>query len=160
MADDDATMFQRQPASDLLWGMSHRKAFAHAVSQVRLARQLEAAIPPSPTLGQLLSPDRLVAPGPDLGRPGIAPQLPADRRWRPVERRRNFVLRFTACMQAVNLNALFKAELAITLSHRHNTLAGVALVSWAQGASSNHHLTLESRVHDVLDHPPSRMMTW
>jgi len=77
MADDDATMFQRQPASDLLWGMSHRKAFAHAVSQVRLARQLEAAIPPSPTLGQLLSPDRLVAPGPDLGRPGIAPQLPA-----------------------------------------------------------------------------------
>src|SRR5881396_2252679 len=39
MADDDATMFQRQPASDLLWGMSHRKAFAHAVSQVRLARQ-------------------------------------------------------------------------------------------------------------------------
>src|SRR5438034_9907112 len=106
-----------------------RKAFAHAVSQVRLARQLEAAIPPSPTLGQLLSPDRLVAPGPDLGRPGIAPQLPADRRWRPVEHRRNFVLRFTACMQAVNLNALFKAELAITLSHRHNTLADVALVS-------------------------------
>ncbi len=66
MADDDATMFQRQPASDLLWGMSHRKAFAHAVSQVRLARQLEAAIPPSPTLGQLLSPDRLVAPAQTL----------------------------------------------------------------------------------------------
>jgi hypothetical protein len=38
-------------------------------------------------------------------------------------------LRSTACMQAVDLNALFKAELAITLSHRHNTLAGVALVS-------------------------------
>src|SRR3977135_1468819 len=29
----------RQSASDLLRGMSHRKAFAHAVSQVRLARQ-------------------------------------------------------------------------------------------------------------------------
>jgi hypothetical protein len=38
-------------------------------------------------------------------------------------------LRFAACMQTINLNALFKAELAITLSHRHNTLAGVALVS-------------------------------
>ena len=59
MADDDTTMFQRQSASDLLWGMSHRKAIAHAVPQVRLARQLEAAIPPSPALGQLLSPDRV-----------------------------------------------------------------------------------------------------
>src|SRR5258707_694088 len=109
--------------------MSHRKAFAHTVPQVRLARQLEAAILPSPTLGQLFSWDRLVAAPPDLGRPGVALQLSTDRRGRPVKRSRNFVLRFTACMQAVNLNALLKAELAITLSHRHNTLAGVALVS-------------------------------
>ena len=129
MADDDTTMLARQPASDLLWGMSHRKAIAHAVPQVRLARQLEAAIPPSPAFGQLLSPDRLVAVPPDFGRPGIALQFPTDRRRRPVKHRRNFILRFTACMQAVNLNALFKAELAIILSHRHNTLAGVALVS-------------------------------
>ena len=62
MADDDATMFQRQSTSDLLRRMSHRKAFAHAVPQVRLARQLEAAILPSPAFGQLLGPDRLVAP--------------------------------------------------------------------------------------------------
>jgi hypothetical protein len=129
MADDDATMFERQPASNLLWGMSHRKAFAHAVSQVRLACQLEAAIPPSPVLGQMLSADRLVATPPDLGWPRVAPQFPTDGRWRPFELRRNLVLRSTACMQAVDLNALFKAELAITLSHRHNTLAGVALVS-------------------------------
>src|SRR6266516_358946 len=129
MADHDATMFQRQSASDLLWGMSHRKAFAHAVPQARLARQLEADIPSPPALGQLLSPDGIVAPGPDLGGPRVAPQLPTDRRWRPVERRRNFVLRFIGCMQPINLNSLFKAELAITLSHRHNTLAGVALVS-------------------------------
>src|ERR1700720_2558080 len=129
MADDDATMFQRQSASDLLWGMSHRKAVAHAVPQDRLARQLEAAIPTPPALGQFLSPDRLVTLRPDLGRPRVAPQFPTDRRRRPIERRRNFVLRFTACMQAVNLNSLLKAELAITLSHRHNTLAGVALVS-------------------------------
>jgi hypothetical protein len=32
-------------------------------------------------------------------------------------------LRYTACMQAVYLNALFKAELAITLSHRDNTFS-------------------------------------
>src|ERR1700722_16652092 len=129
MADDDATMLARQSAGDLLRGMSHRKAFAHAVPQVRLARQLEAAIPLAPPLGQLLCPDGLIATPPHLGRPGVAPQFPTDRRRRPVERRCNFVLRSTACMQAVDLNALLKAELAITLSHRHNTLAGVALVS-------------------------------
>jgi len=129
MADDDATMLQRQSASDLLWGMSHRKAFAHAVPQGRLARQLEAAIPPPPALGQLLSPDRLIAARPDLGGLRVAPQLPTNRRPRPIKRRCNLVLRSTACMQAVDLNPLLKAELAITLSHRHNTLAGVALVS-------------------------------
>jgi hypothetical protein len=79
MADDDATMLQRQPASDLLRGMSHRKAFAHAVPQARLACQFEAAIPPSPALRQLLSPDGLVAARPDLGRPGVPPQFPTDR---------------------------------------------------------------------------------
>jgi hypothetical protein len=129
MADDDVTMFERQSASDLLWGMSHRKAFANAVPQVRLARQLEAAIPPTPAVGQILSPDRVVTACPNLCGPGVAPQLPTDRRRRPVKRRSNFFLRSTACMQAVDLNALLEAELPITLSHRHNTLAGVALVS-------------------------------
>ena len=129
MADHDATMLQRQSASDLLSGMSHRKVIAHAVPQVRLARQLEAAVPPAPALGQSLSSDRLVPPCPDLSGPGVAPQFPTDCRRRPVERRCNFVLRSTPCMQAVDLNALLKAELAITFSHRHNTLAGVALVS-------------------------------
>src|SRR5665213_2187781 len=109
--------------------MSHRKAFAHAVTQVWQARQLEAAIPPAPALGQLLSSDRFVTALPDLGRLRVAMQLPTDRRRRSVKRSCNLVLRSTACMQAVDLNALLKAELAITLSHRHNTLAGVALVS-------------------------------
>src|SRR5258708_27041599 len=109
--------------------MTHHTACAHAVPEARMARQLEAAIPPAPACGQLLSPDRLVAPIPNLRGRGVAPQLPPDRRRRPVKRRSNFVLRSTACMQAVDLNALLKAELAITLSHRHNTLAGVALVS-------------------------------
>lgn len=79
MADDGVTLFARQSASDLLWRMSHRKAFPDVVLQVRLARQLEAAIPAPPSLGQLLSPDRLIAPLPDLGRPGVTPQLPTDR---------------------------------------------------------------------------------
>ena len=122
-------MLQRQSASDLLGRMSHRKAFAHAASQVWLARQLEATIPAPPSLGQLLSPDRFVAAGPNLRRPGVALKFPTDRRCRPAESRGNLMLRYTACTQAVYLNALFKAELAITLSHRHNTLAGVALVS-------------------------------
>src|ERR1035437_7581798 len=129
MADDDATMLQRQSASNLLWGMSHRKAFAHAVPQVRLARQLEAAIPPPPALGQLLRPDRLIAARPDLGGLRVPPQFRTNRRPRPIKRRCNLVLRPPACRQAVDLNPLLKAELAITLSHRHNTLAGVALVS-------------------------------
>src|SRR3954464_9374584 len=98
MADDDATMLQRQSASDLLRRMSHRKAFADAFAQVRLARQLEAAIHTSPALGQLLSPDRIVAALPDLGAPGVAPQLPTDRRRHPVKRRCNLVLRSTGCM--------------------------------------------------------------
>src|SRR5215212_9892596 len=102
MADDDATMFQRQSASDLLWGMSHRKAFAHAVAQVRLARQLEAAIPPPSALGQLMSSDRIVATRPGPGRLGVALQFPADRRPRPVKRKCNIFLRSTACMQAVD----------------------------------------------------------
>src|SRR5271155_4074916 len=129
MADDAATMLQRQSASDLLRRMSHRKAFAHAVSQVWLARQFEATIPPPPSLGQLLGPDRLLAAGPNLRRLGGALKFPTDRGRRPAQCRRNLVLRYTACMQAVYLNALFKAELAITSSHRNNTLAGVALAS-------------------------------
>ncbi len=44
MADDDATMLERERGSDLFWGMSHRKAIAHDVKQVRLARELEEAI--------------------------------------------------------------------------------------------------------------------
>src|SRR5258708_27334833 len=99
MADDDATMFQRQSASDLLWGMSHRKAVAHAVPQVGLARQLEAAIPLPPALGQLLSPDRLVSARPDLGRLRVSTQLPTNRPRRPANDRINLVLTSTACLR-------------------------------------------------------------
>src|SRR3984893_19440049 len=102
MADDDATMFQRQPASDLLWGMSHREAFAHAVAQVRLARQLETASPSPPALGQLMSPDRLVATRPGPRRLGVAPQLPTDRRCVPFEGVRDRLHGFTGPVQCVN----------------------------------------------------------
>jgi hypothetical protein len=36
-------------------------------------------------------------------------------------------------LHAADINALLKAELAVTLSHRHNILAGVAVVSRTQG---------------------------
>ena len=55
MTDDDVTMLPRQLASDLLRRMSHRKAFADAAPQSRLARQFKAAVPPPPALSQLLS---------------------------------------------------------------------------------------------------------
>src|SRR2546423_13216043 len=98
MADDDATLFQRQSASDLLWGMSHRKAFAHVVPQVRLACQFEAAIPLPPALGQLLSPDWLVNSRPNPRGAGGAPPFPPERRRRPAERRSHLGLRFTPRM--------------------------------------------------------------
>src|SRR5215213_7785839 len=114
-------MFQRQAASDLLWGMSHRKAFAHVVPQVRLARQLEAAIPLPPTLGQSMSSDRIVATRPGSARLGVASQFPADCRYVPFEGARNRLHGFTGRTEPINLDPLIEAELAITLSHRHNT---------------------------------------
>src|SRR5215212_7870598 len=116
MADDDATMLARQAAGDLLRRMSHRKAFAHVGSQVRLARQFETAIPSASAFGQLLSPDRIVTSWPCPGSRRITLQLPADRRRRSTKRSCNFVLRSTVCMQTVDLNPLLKAELAITTS--------------------------------------------
>src|SRR5947199_8607948 len=102
MADDDATMLQRQSAGDLLRRMSHRKAFADAFPQVRLARQLEAAIHTSPALGQLLGPDRVVAPLPDSGASGVALHLPTDWRGRPDKGRRNMVLSSTGWTHAAD----------------------------------------------------------
>src|SRR5512133_2899546 len=110
MADDDATMLQRQSACDLLWGMSHRKAFAHVVPQVRLACQLEAAIPPPPALSQVMSPDRLVATRPGSGRLGVAPQFPTDRRGVPSKDGRDRLPGFIGHTQSINLNPLIEAE--------------------------------------------------
>ena len=123
MADDHATMPARQPACDLLGRMSRRKAFSHAVPQAWLARKLEPTVPSPPPLSQLLRSDSIIASRPNLRRFGVAVEFPIYRRPRPAECNRNLVLRYTACMQAVYLNALFKAELAITLSHRDNTFS-------------------------------------
>ena len=114
-------MFARQSARDLLGGPSHRKAVPHKAAQVRLAFQLEAAIPSASAFGKLLGADRLIASGPDLGPNAVAPQFAADRSWRPPQIRRYSSLLFTACMPAVNLDPLLKAELAISLFHRNNT---------------------------------------
>ena len=92
-----------------------------------LCCQAGCAIPlEPPSLGQLVGADRFVAAGPSLPSLGIAPKFPTDRGWRPAQGRRNLVLRYTACGIS---HALLKAELAITSSHRNNTLAGVALAS-------------------------------
>jgi hypothetical protein len=45
----------------------------------------------------------------------------------PGQAQTQFRFEIYRCMQPVDLNLLLKAEL--TLSYRHNTLAGVALVS-------------------------------
>src|SRR5690606_17194788 len=64
MADDDATMVERQPASDLFRRLSHRKALTDQFPQARLARQLEPAVPASSPLRQLLRPNRVIAATP------------------------------------------------------------------------------------------------
>ena len=121
-------MFARQPARDLLRGPSHRKAVPHKAAQVRLAFQLETAVPPPSALCKMLSADRLVPSRPGLGPHAVAPQFAADRGRRPPQMHRYRSLRFTGCMQPVNLDPLLKAELAIIFSHRNTIIAGVALV--------------------------------
>jgi len=79
MADHAMTMIKRQSAGDLLGRASHRKAVLHEPAQVRLAHQLEAAIPSPPPFSQLLGADRVIAASPDLGRLAVAGQFPADR---------------------------------------------------------------------------------
>ena len=128
MADDGVTVFERQPASDLLGRVSHRKAVSHQILQVRLARQLEATIPAPSALSQFLGSHRRISAWPHFGGQAVTVDLPADRRHMPFEAAGDHLHRFTGCMQTINLDPLFKAELAITLSHRNNTIAGVALV--------------------------------
>jgi hypothetical protein len=129
VADDGVTLFQRQSAGDLFGRHSHRKAVSHQFAQVRLARQLVSLVASSSPLGEVIGASRVVAAWPGAYPSTVALQFPFDRRGRSAERRRNRSLRFTACMQAVNLNPLFKAELAVLFSHRDDTCTGVALVA-------------------------------
>ena len=80
VADDRATLFARQPASDLLGRQSHRKALPDVGRKVRLARQLEAGIPSSSSGRQTVRPLAIIGAGPLLGWLGVAPELAADRR--------------------------------------------------------------------------------
>src|SRR3546814_1217010 len=87
-----------------------------------------STIPSPPPLGQILRPHRFVTARPGLGPDAVAPQLTTDRRWRPAQTARYRSSRYNACMQAVYLDPLLKAELAIISSHRTRTLAGVDIV--------------------------------
>ena len=128
MADDSVTVLERQPAGDLLGRVSHRKAIFHQILQVRLACQLEATIPASSALSQFLGSRGRISARPHFGGQAVTVDLPADCRDMPFKAAGDLLHRFTGCMQTINLDPLFKAELAITLSHRNNTIAGVALV--------------------------------
>lgn len=122
-------MFARQPADDLLCGPSRRKAVSHLIAQVRLALQLETAIPAPSSFRKPLGTNRLIAAGPEPGSGAVAPQVATDRCPRPPPISRHGSSRYTACMQRVYRDPLHKAELVIFSSHRANTLAGVALAS-------------------------------
>jgi hypothetical protein len=140
--------------------MSHRKAFSHAVPQAWLARKLEPTVPSPPPLSQLLRSDSIIASRPNLRRFGVAVEFPIYRRPRPAECNRNLVLRYTACMQAVYLNALFKAELAITLSHRDNTFSRCCTCLVSPGTIQYAVTSLfDLFCRGVLDAPPARSMT-
>lgn len=99
----------------MLWGKPS------TVLPSRLCHPLGTAV-----AGQLVGADRFVAASQSFPSLGIAPKFPTDHGWRPAQGRCNLVLRYTACGIS---HALLKAELAITSSHRNNTLAGVALAS-------------------------------
>jgi len=128
MADEGATVLKRQSAGDLLGRASHRKAVLHDLSQVRLARQLETRVPSSPPDRQVMRAPGCVTARPDLRWLAVAAQFPTDRRMIPPECLGYLSSRYTACMQAVYLDPLVKAELPIMSSHRAITLAGGALV--------------------------------
>ena len=122
------TVFERQPAGDLLGRVSHRKAVFHQILQARLARQLETAIPAPSAFSQFLGSRGCISARPHFGGQTVTANLPADCRDMPFKVAGDLLHRFTGCMQTINLDPLFKAELAVTLSHRNNTIAGVALV--------------------------------
>src|SRR5665213_2017391 len=122
VADKGATVVSRQPAGDLLGRQSHRKALPDQISQVRLARQLEATIPPAPTVGQTLRASRIIATAPRPPRLAVAPQFPTDRRRAAIQRPRDRAQRFAVCSQTANLNPLGQAKLLVPSSHRNTIL--------------------------------------
>lgn len=106
MADHGATSVARQPAGDLFGGMSHRKAFPHDLPQVRLAYQLETAVPAPPPCRQVMRPRRGIATIPGLRPLAIAPPLATDRRMIPPDYRSDPAIRHPGGMQPRNLDPL------------------------------------------------------
>ena len=119
MTDDCATLFTRQPASDLFRRPSHRKAIPDLLLQCRLARQFMTTVPSPSPQGQTMGPGRLVTAIPDLGLPAVSVKLTTDCRWGAPHRHGYRPNGFPRPVQAVNLYTLVKAELPVFLSHRN-----------------------------------------
>ncbi len=111
VADERATLLERQPAGDLLRRSSHRKVIADIGPQVRLARQLVARVPAPPSPGQPIGPLRLVAARPLFRELGIALQLAADCRGRSAKPGCNRTFRETLPHQQADLAALPQGKL-------------------------------------------------
>ncbi len=78
-------------------------------------------------VGERLRPQRIVTSFPGLGHQAVAPQFPANGRRRATEANSDRPLRFTVCMQTVNLNPLLHRQLPISFSHRNTSYTSKVL---------------------------------
>src|SRR5437667_4209495 len=79
VADAHARLHKRQPTGDRFGRPSHRKFVSHETAQSRLARQLEAPLPLTPPLRQIIGAQRLIAARPLLRCLAVTLQLPRNR---------------------------------------------------------------------------------
>lgn len=111
MTDCVGCFLQRQPASNLFRRPTHRKALLDIGQQVRLARQLETAIPSAATICQLIGPHGIISAGPYLGCQAVASKLPANCRLMAAKLGGNETVRLAICVQTVNLNPVSQDQL-------------------------------------------------
>ena len=116
-----------QPAGDLLGGPAFQQAFPHRGAQLGRGGELVGSAPLAAPVGERLRPQRIVTSFPGLGHQAVAPQFPANGRRRATEANSDRPLRFTVCMQTVNLNPLLHRQLPISFSHRNTSYTSKVL---------------------------------